>query len=140
MPLTGRRKDLTARDRRLRQFRLLDLLLGLGTLAVLIALWNVLNFWQAIAVVNTLLAPVFAWMSWRQYVILDEYQRGNLLRAYSVAGVLTLTGLILLMARLAWQGGQVQALDAFTSLSVVFLLGWSSSWGTWFWLRRGYGS
>ena len=129
-----------ARDRRLKRFRLLDLLLGLGTLGVLIALWNVLGFWQGTAVVNTLLAPVFAWMSWRQYVILDEYQRVNLLKAYAVAGILTLTGMIVLMARLAWQGGQAQALDAFTSLSVVFLLGWTPGWGTWFWLRRGHGS
>jgi hypothetical protein len=129
-----------ARDRRLKRFRLLDLLLGLGALGVLIALWNVLSFWQGIAVVNTLLAPVFAWMSWRQYVILDEYQRVNLLKAYAVAGILTLTGIIVLMARLAWQGGQIRGLEAFASLSVVFLLGWASSWATWFWLRRGHGS
>lgn len=68
-----------ARDRRLKRFRLLDLPLGLGTLGVLSALWNVLSFWQGSAAVTPLPAPVFTWMSWRQYDIPGGHRRINLL-------------------------------------------------------------
>jgi len=127
-----------SRDRRLRRFRTLDSLLGVGLLILLIALTatRAVTTWQAYALVTLLLAPLFAWMSWRQYVVLDEYGRTQLLAAYGVAGIVTLTALLLLGAWAAWTQAAPATPALLLILSGVFLVGWASSWVTWLWLRR----
>ncbi|WP_424951691.1 hypothetical protein [Deinococcus sp.] len=124
-----------SREERFARLRWLDLSLGLLLGAGMLALVGLTHL-SARRVVSggmALLVPLYLWMAWRQYAVLDEYAQPQLLKAYSVHGFVTVSGLLLCSAWALWHAASVSVF----ALSVVFLLGWASSWLVWYGLRRG---
>jgi hypothetical protein len=133
----GVRGPVSGRDRRLRQFRLLDVLLALGLTLGFVLLSRVLPFWKSFAVFNAAIIPLFMWLSWRQYSILDEYAQAQLLKAYAVAGITTLGAVFGLVAWCAWMATTIDFTLALAGLYGALMVGWVASWATWLWLRWG---
>ena len=126
---------LPTRERRFARLRWLDLALGLLLGAGMWALVGVghLPAGRVVAGGLALLVPLYLWIAWQQYRVLDEYARPQLLMAYSVHGFVTVAGLLLCCAWGMWHATSVSVL----ALCTVFLLGWASSWTVWHGLRRG---
>lgn len=127
---------MTRREQQLTRFRWLDLGLGLAVALLLLVptLFGWLSVQRALALDVLIGLPLYLWLAWRQYFVVDELSRHQMLVAYSVHGFVTAAGVVLLLARSLWSGQSVGV----TPLIAVFLAGWLSSWLSWWWQRRSW--
>lgn len=125
---------MTSRERRWTRFRWLDLGLSLAVGAGIALLSKALHLSddQTLALALLGAVPLYLWLGWRQYFVLDELSQRQMLIAYSVHGFVTVAAVLLLAAWSLWTASALPP----GSLLLACGLGWASSWISWWWQRR----